>query len=171
MARDWGGNNVAVDLAPGPTGKWGQIIIFGRDYDCKYVVARSWSAFLAMVADDMCGEKVFVDEETQELKLREFKTSTVEPGYLDILRWRMDQKYGRKGPRRKPTNGFRYQHEFKCQWSFSVRESQYWQRRERRVAATLSAQGSKPSSPRGTMGKSRSIGKSFRGNSSANRGP
>ena len=102
LARDWGGNNLAVDLAPGPVGKWGQIIIFGRDYDCKYVIARSWSAFLAMVADDMSSEKVFVDEETQELKLREFKQATVEPAYLDILRWRADQKYGRKGPRRRP---------------------------------------------------------------------
>lgn len=104
LARDWGGNNLAVDLAPGPVGKWGQIIIFGRDYDCKYVVARSWSAFLATVADDMNGEKPFVDEETQELKLREFKTAGVEPAYLDILRWRMDQKYGRKGPRRRPAS-------------------------------------------------------------------
>jgi len=105
LARDWGGNNLAVDLAPGPTGKWGQIIIFGRDYDCKYVVARSWAAFLAGVADDLQSEKVFVDEETQELKLREFKTATVEPAYLDILRWRMDQKYGRKAPRRRPGSG------------------------------------------------------------------
>ena len=105
LARDWGGNNLAVDLAPGPVGKWGQVIIFGRDYDCKYVVARSWAAFLATVADDLNSGKVFVDEETQELKLREFKTATVEPAYLNILRWRMDQKYGRKGPRRRPGSG------------------------------------------------------------------
>ncbi|KAI9843547.1 MAG: Cell wall assembly regulator [Thelocarpon superellum] len=109
LARDWGGNNLAVDLAPGPAGKWGQVIIFGRDYDCKYVVARSWSAFLAMVADDLASEKVIVDEETQELKLREFKTTTVEPGYLDILRWRMDQKYGRKNARRRPPSGMHVQ--------------------------------------------------------------
>lgn len=96
MVRDWGGNNLAVDLAPGPTGKWGQVILFGRDYDCKYVVARSWSAFLATVADDLGSGKWFVDEETNELKLREFKSGKVEPGYLDILRWRMDQKYGRR---------------------------------------------------------------------------
>jgi cell wall assembly regulator SMI1 len=101
LVRDWGGNNLAVDLAPGPTGKWGQVILFGRDYDCKYVVARSWSSFLAIVADDMNSGKWFVDEETNELKLREFKTSKVEPGYLDILRWRMDQKYGRKQARRR----------------------------------------------------------------------
>ena len=108
LVRDWGGNNLAVDLAPGPTGKWGQIILFGRDYDCKYVVARSWSAFLATVADDLNSGKWFVDEDTNELKLREFKTSKVEPGYLDILRWRMDQKYGRKQARRRsaaPANG------------------------------------------------------------------
>lgn len=101
MARDWGGNNLAVDLAPGPTGKWGQVILFGRDYDCKYVVARSWAAFLANVADDLSSGRWFVDEETNELKLREFKSTNVEPGYLDILRWRMDQKYGRRGTRRK----------------------------------------------------------------------
>ena len=102
LARDWGGNNIAVDLAPGQMGKWGQVIIFGRDYDCKYVVARSWSHFMAVLADDMNSDKTFVVEDSGELKLREFKTETVEPGYLDILRWRSDQKYGRRGPKRKP---------------------------------------------------------------------
>ncbi|KAI7188964.1 putative 1,3-beta-glucan biosynthesis protein [Hortaea werneckii] len=102
VARDWGGNNIAVDLAPGPTGKWGQIILMGRDYDCKYVISRSWSAFLATVADDMESGKAFIDEETSELKLREFKQQGVEPAYIDILRWRTDQKYGRKKPVRRP---------------------------------------------------------------------
>ena len=105
LARDWGGNNIAVDLAPGPVGKWGQIIIFGRDYDCKYVIARSWAAFLATVADDISSEKVFVEEESQELKLREFRAPGVEPAYLDILRWRADQKYGRKMPKRPVSSG------------------------------------------------------------------
>ena len=101
LVRDWGGNNLAVDLAPGPAGKWGQVILFGRDYDCKYVVARSWSAFMATVADDLNSGKPYVDEETNELKLREFKAQSVEPGYLDILRWRTDQKYGRKAPAKR----------------------------------------------------------------------
>jgi len=101
LARDWGGNNIAVDLAPGPAGKWGQVILFGRDYDCKYVVARSWAHFLAVVADDLSSEKVLIDEETGELKLKEFKTESVEPPYMEILRWRADQKYGRRGPRRR----------------------------------------------------------------------
>ncbi|RKU45024.1 Cell wall assembly regulator [Coniochaeta pulveracea] len=102
LVRDWGGNNLAVDLAPGPTGHWGQIILFGRDFDTKYVVARSWSHLLSIVADDLSSGKWFVDEETNELKLREFKKARVEPAYFDILRWRIDQKYGRRGPRRKP---------------------------------------------------------------------
>ena len=105
LARDWGGNNLAVDLAPGPAGKWGQVILFGRDFDCKYVISRSWAAFLATVADDLRSEKVFVEEESGELKLREFKTERVEPPYMQILRWRADQKYGRKGPRRKAGSG------------------------------------------------------------------
>ena len=75
--------------------------MFGRDYDTKYVVARSWSAFLALVADDLNSGKWFVDEDTNELKLREFKTTRVEPGYFEILRWRMDQKYGRRAPNKR----------------------------------------------------------------------
>lgn len=105
MARDWGGNNIAIDLAPGTAGKWGQVIIFGRDYDCKYVVARSWATFLATLADDFCSGKVIVDEETSELKLKEFKAQNVEPPYIEILRWRTDQKYGRRPPRRKVPSG------------------------------------------------------------------
>ncbi|KAJ9143737.1 Glucan synthesis regulatory protein [Pleurostoma richardsiae] len=101
LVRDWGGNNLAVDLAPGPAGQWGQVIIFGRDYDTKYVVARSWAHFLAIVADDLNSGKWYIDEDTNELKLREFKAARVEPGYLDILRWRADQKYGRRGPKRR----------------------------------------------------------------------
>jgi cell wall assembly regulator SMI1 len=102
LVRDWGGNNLAVDLAPGPNGRWGQIILFGRDYDTKYVVARSWAAFLAVVADDLNSGKWFVDEDSGELKLREFKDARVEPPYFSILRWRMDQKHGRRpGPNKR----------------------------------------------------------------------
>ncbi|KAK3378017.1 hypothetical protein B0H63DRAFT_495707 [Podospora didyma] len=101
LARDWGGNNLAIDLAPGPKGTWGQVILFGRDYDTKYVVARSWAAFLAVVTDDLGSGRWFVDEETGELKLREFKEKRVEPAYFQILRWRMDQKYGRAANRRR----------------------------------------------------------------------
>ena len=153
LARDWGGNNIAVDLAPGPMGKWGQIIIFGRDYDCKYVVARSWSAFLAMVADDIGSEKVYVEEETQELKLREFKTANVEPAYLDILRWRMDQKYGRRGPKRKPTNGLGVNTSHRTSNGGSPYDSPI-EDRGRSPHRFPSRGPPHSSSPRGVMGKS-----------------
>ncbi|KAF2638987.1 cell wall assembly and cell proliferation coordinating protein [Massarina eburnea CBS 473.64] len=107
LARDWGGNYLATDLAPGPAGTWGQVIIFGRDYDCKYVVARSWGALLAMVADDIASDKVKVDEDSGELKLLEFRKQNVEPPYLEILRWRCDQKYGRKPPKKRPQSTLR----------------------------------------------------------------
>jgi len=106
LARDWGGNNICVDLAPGAGGRWGQVILMGRDYDCKYVISRSWAAFLATLSDDMNTDKWFIDEDTKELKLREFKQQGVEPAYIDILRWRADQKYGRRVPKRASrTNG------------------------------------------------------------------
>ncbi|KAL5121730.1 Cell wall assembly regulator [Pleosporales sp. CAS-2024a] len=108
LARDWGGNYLATDLAPGPSGTWGQIIIYGRDYDCKYVVARSWAALLAMVADDMGSENVHIDDDTGELKLLAFKRQNVEPPYLEVLRWRCDQKHGRRPPpKRRPNSGLR----------------------------------------------------------------
>ncbi|EFW22934.1 Cell wall assembly regulator [Coccidioides posadasii str. Silveira] len=99
VARDWGGNNIAIDLAPGPAGKWGQVILFGRDYDCKYVIARSWAAFLAMVADDFHSGKVIVDEDSNELRLKPFRNA--DPPYLEILRWRTDQKHGRRPPKKR----------------------------------------------------------------------
>jgi cell wall assembly regulator SMI1 len=102
VARDWGGNCLAVDMAPGPMGRVGQVIIFGRDYDCKFVVARSWAAFMATLADDLnSGDKVSIDEESGLLRLQLFKKQGVEPPYLEILRWRCDQKYGRRANKKR----------------------------------------------------------------------
>jgi hypothetical protein len=46
---------------------------------------------MAVLADDMNSDKTFVVE-------KGFRTENVEPGYMD----RSDQKYGRRGPKRKP---------------------------------------------------------------------
>jgi cell wall assembly regulator SMI1 len=98
LIKDWGGNCIAVDLAPGPAGRWGQVIVFGRDYDCKYVLARSWGAFLANFADDLNSgpERVFVDEESGDLRFLPFKKQSIEPPYFEVLRWRCDQRHGRR---------------------------------------------------------------------------
>jgi uncharacterized protein (TIGR02996 family) len=47
LTRDAGGNHMGVDLAPGPAGKVGQVILFGRDEDRKCVLASGWAEFLA----------------------------------------------------------------------------------------------------------------------------
>jgi hypothetical protein len=76
-------------------GKWGQVILCGRDYDTKFVVARSWAIFLANLADDFgTGDMIIVDEENNELRFKPFKNA--DPPYMEILRWRCDQKYGRR---------------------------------------------------------------------------
>jgi cell wall assembly regulator SMI1 len=63
LAKDFSGNNIAVDLCPGPRGVWGQVILFGRECETKYVVARSWAAFLSAIADDFeAGEARFAEE-------------------------------------------------------------------------------------------------------------
>ena len=51
LLRDFGGNNIGVDLDPGPAGKQGQIIVYGRDKHDMFVVADDWEAFLDLIID------------------------------------------------------------------------------------------------------------------------
>ncbi|KAM3164188.1 hypothetical protein ACU8KH_01085 [Lachancea thermotolerans] len=53
LVTDNAGNHVAVDLAPGPKGVYGQVILFGREFDTKYVVANNWGDFLLAFANDL----------------------------------------------------------------------------------------------------------------------
>jgi cell wall assembly regulator SMI1 len=53
VAADWGGNFLAIDLAPRDNGTRGQVINFGRDERCHCVLARSWGHFLEDVADEL----------------------------------------------------------------------------------------------------------------------
>lgn len=53
FAKDFCGNQLAIDLAPGSLGSWGQIIIFGRDFDTKLVIARSLQEFLFIFVSDL----------------------------------------------------------------------------------------------------------------------
>ncbi|KAI0463516.1 hypothetical protein LJB42_002516 [Komagataella kurtzmanii] len=89
VAKDYAGNNIAVDLAPGPTGKWGQIILFGRDFDTKYVIAQSWTEFLLSVVEDLEEGKFLIDEIDESLMFYE-KGRTVE--YLRVLVYRAMSK-------------------------------------------------------------------------------
>ncbi|KAK9467176.1 hypothetical protein V1512DRAFT_262130 [Lipomyces arxii] len=88
LAKDYNGNNLAVDLAPGPAGNWGQIILFGREFDRKYVVARSWGHFLAMLADDFEDGRWSVDEDSEELW---YVSNGRMHYYFDVLKRRVER--------------------------------------------------------------------------------
>lgn len=125
IITDGAGNSIAIDLlAPKPDewvhddadeaqerkgdsfeankGIWGQVIIFGRDFDAKFKIADTFGDFLLMFANDLekgnwdlkttldnqdmvCGvdaELVYIDHETKQ-----------ETAYLDVLRSRCVEKW------------------------------------------------------------------------------
>jgi cell wall assembly regulator SMI1 len=53
LTYDSGGNHIAVDLNPGPKGRRGQVIVFGRDDEFHPVLALSWGQFLTDLADEL----------------------------------------------------------------------------------------------------------------------
>ncbi|OBA20116.1 cell wall assembly and cell proliferation coordinating protein [Metschnikowia bicuspidata var. bicuspidata NRRL YB-4993] len=53
IARDYVGNMIALDLAPGAAGIMGQIILFGREFDTKVVVASNLQELLFHFITDL----------------------------------------------------------------------------------------------------------------------
>ncbi|AAS51781.2 ADL139Wp [Eremothecium gossypii ATCC 10895] len=53
LVTDHAGNHIGVDLAPGPKGKYAQVILFGREFDTKFVVADNWGDFLLGFVNDL----------------------------------------------------------------------------------------------------------------------
>jgi len=66
FVKDFCGNQVAIDLAPGPQGHWGQIIIFGRDYDTKVVIASNLQEFIFGFVSDLELGNFQIDENDQD---------------------------------------------------------------------------------------------------------
>lgn len=97
IITDGVGNCIGVDLSDSESPRWGQVILFGRDFDTKFVVAGNFGDFLLIFANDlekgnwelkgnienddmMCGvdaDLVYVDHETKK-----------EIPYFDVLRQR-----------------------------------------------------------------------------------
>lgn len=95
LVTDNAGNHIAVDLAPAPGGKYAQIIIFGRDFDTKYVIADNWGDFLLMFANDLeAGNWYLVDDNDDflsgdgELAFRDKKSNGPVLDYLEVLKGR-----------------------------------------------------------------------------------
>lgn len=64
--KDFCGNQIAIDLAPGPQGHWGQIIIFGRDYDTKLVIASNLQEFMFGFVSDLELGNFQIDQNDQD---------------------------------------------------------------------------------------------------------
>lgn len=66
LTSDSAGNHIGIDLAPDRNGTIGQVIIFGRDENIKYVIANSWRAFLNHVASELESGNFCIDQEEDD---------------------------------------------------------------------------------------------------------
>lgn len=77
LTADGSSNHIGVDFDPWPSGRIGQVILFGRDEDVKVVLAESLGQFLAWIADLLEGGNFLLGpgegEEPGEGLLREFR--------------------------------------------------------------------------------------------------
>lgn len=95
LVTDDAGNHIAIDLAPGPKGKYAQVIMFGRDFDTKFVIADNWGDFLLNFVNDLeNGNWTLVDNTDDylngdgELKFIDKKHNSPILDYLVVLKKR-----------------------------------------------------------------------------------
>lgn len=81
IAKDLYGNLVGLDLAPGPSGIRGQIILYGRDFDTKIVVASSLQELLFEYVNDLDLGNFQIDH-TESYQDNGFLDSTRDDDYL-----------------------------------------------------------------------------------------
>lgn len=100
VLTDNAGNHIGIDLSPARLGKHGQVIMFGRDFDTKYVVAENWGDFLLSFANDLeAGNWLLVDDSDDylagegELVFRDKKSNGPIQDYLEVLKKRSWNKY------------------------------------------------------------------------------
>ncbi|XBW38842.1 hypothetical protein QEN19_004435 [Hanseniaspora menglaensis] len=98
VITDNAGNNIAIDLDPGFKGSLGQVIVFGRDFDTKFVVAENWGQFLANFVRDLksgnwdLGEDEdndFLKGDGELLFIDSVNNSRVFEDYLNVLKRRV----------------------------------------------------------------------------------
>lgn len=72
LTHDGSGNHIGLDFDPWPSGRVGQVILFGRDEDVKAVLAESLGKFLEWIAG-LLGSGNFRLEAAEEPVLRRFR--------------------------------------------------------------------------------------------------
>lgn len=95
LVTDNAGNHIGIDLAPGPKGKYSQVILFGRDFDTKFVIANTWGDFLLCFANDLeVGNWYLVDDHDDyfsgdgELVFRDKQSNGPITDYMEVLKKR-----------------------------------------------------------------------------------
>jgi cell wall assembly regulator SMI1 len=73
LTADGSGNHIGLDFDPWPSGRIGQVILFGRDEDVKVVVAESLGQFLAWIAGLLESGNFRLKAAAGEQILREFR--------------------------------------------------------------------------------------------------
>ncbi|KAL6943332.1 hypothetical protein ACO0OE_003213 [Hanseniaspora uvarum] len=97
VVTDNAGNHIAIDLDPGMKGTVGQVIIFGRDFDTKFVIAENWGDFMTSFVNDLKSGNWDLDEDSDndylkgdgELIFIDYAAgSRVYEDYLNVLKRR-----------------------------------------------------------------------------------
>lgn len=82
LATDGCGNSIGVDLSPEPNGKYGQVIIWGRDYiDERIVIFSNWAEFLKQVINDLNRDGEFYKIEDNSFEFLDEQVGN----YMDYL--------------------------------------------------------------------------------------
>lgn len=97
ISKDYGGNNIGIDLDPGPDGISGQVINFGRDEDTRHVIASSLGGFLEFILHHVKNNnftfEINGDEEPRSFLMKEPANSH----FLDTLK-SLQLPFGSKPP-------------------------------------------------------------------------
>lgn len=98
VITDNAGNHIAIDMDPDVKGTPGQVIIFGRDFDTKFVVANNWGQFLSSFVQDLKNGNWDLDEDEDNdflkgdgelLFIDSINHSRVYEDYLNVLKRRV----------------------------------------------------------------------------------
>ena len=94
LVTDNTGNNIAIDLDPDVEGTVGQVILFGREFDTKYVIADNWGQFMSSFARDFKDHKrckLEYDDDLGQFDLvyLDKNGNTVDQGYMWVLAQRV----------------------------------------------------------------------------------
>ena len=82
FTKDYYGNQIAFDLVPGPKGTWGQIILFGRDFDTKLVIASNLQEFLYIFLSDLEAGRYSVDQGKQNERYGYLESTRNDDDYI-----------------------------------------------------------------------------------------